>query len=63
MINQIRDACHSQGRSSTMISKAVGNIQVSSTTNSEAAKVMEGSVTGLSKQIELLDKEMSGFRI
>ena len=46
-----------------MISKAVVNIQTSSASNSEAAKVMESSVTGLSKQIELLDKEMSGFRI
>ncbi|RII26001.1 MAG: methyl-accepting chemotaxis protein [Geobacter sp.] len=63
MIDQILDACHSQTQSSSMISKAVNNIQMSSTTNSEAAKVMENSVTGLSKQIELLDKEMSGFTI
>jgi hypothetical protein len=46
-----------------MISKAVVNIQVSSNSNSEAAKVMESSVTGLSKQIEYLEKEMSGFKV
>ena len=63
MIDQIRDACHSQVQSSTMISTAVTNIQTSSSSNSEAAKVMEGSVTGLSRQIELLEKEMSGFKI
>jgi len=63
MIDQIRDACRSQAGSSAMISKAVVNIQVSSNSNSEAAKVMEVSVTGLSKQIEYLEKEMSGFKI
>lgn len=63
MIDQIRDACRSQAGSSAMISKAVVNIQVSSNSNSEAAKVMEVSVTGLSKQIEYLEKEMSGFRV
>ncbi|MBI2353695.1 MAG: HAMP domain-containing protein [Deltaproteobacteria bacterium] len=63
MIDQIREACNSQVKSSAMISKAVVNIQVSSNSNSEAAKVMEGSVTGLSKQIEYLEKEMSGFKV
>ena len=63
MIDQIREACHSQGTSSTTIYKAVGNIKASSESNSGAARVMENSVTGLTKQIELLDKEMSGFRI
>lgn len=63
MIDQIREACQTQRQSSAMFSKAVDNIQVSSVSNSEAAKVMEISVTGLTKQIELLDKEMSGFNI
>jgi methyl-accepting chemotaxis protein len=63
LIDQIREACRSQVQSSAMISKAVVNIQVSSNSNSEAAKVMESSVTGLSKQIEYLEKEMSGFKV
>ena len=63
MIDQIREACHSQVQGSTTISKAVTHIQTSSNSNSEAAKVMESSVAGLSRQIELLEKEMSGFKI
>lgn len=63
MISQIRDACHSQVESSSMISRAVHNIQASTSSNTETARVMEGSVAGLSRQIELLEKEMSGFKI
>ena len=63
MIDQIRDACRSQGLNSAQILKAVGNIQLSSSSNAEAAELMELSVTSLSKQIELLEKEMSVFKI
>jgi methyl-accepting chemotaxis protein len=63
MIDQIRVASGTQTQSSSMISKAVGNIQTSTASNTEAAIVMESSITGLSKQIDLLDKEMSGFKI
>jgi len=63
LIDQIRKASGSQAQSSAMISKSVGNIQSSTSANTEAAKVMEGAVTGLSKQIDLLEKEMSGFKI
>jgi methyl-accepting chemotaxis protein len=63
MIDQIRKASGSQAQSSAMISRSVGNIQSSTSANTEAAKVMEGAVTGLSKQIDLLEKEMSGFKI
>jgi len=63
MIDQIREACRTQVTSSSMISRSVRNIQISSTSNTESATVMEGSVTGLSKQIDLLEKEMSGFTI
>lgn len=63
MIDQIRVASTSQSQSSSMISKAVDNIQASTASNTEAAKVMENSIAGLSKQIDLLDKEMSGFKI
>jgi methyl-accepting chemotaxis protein len=63
MIDQIRKASGSQTQSSVMISKSVLNIQTATTTNSEAATVMESSIRGLSRQIELLENEMSGFKI
>lgn len=63
MIDQIRQASASQAQSSAMISKAVVNIQTATASNSEAAGVMENSISGLSRQIELLEKEMTGFRI
>ncbi len=63
MTAQIREACRTQVQSCGMISKAVSNIQLSSATNAEASSVMENSVTGLSRQIDLLEKEMSGFKI
>jgi len=63
MIDQIRGASESQTQNGALISKAVKNIQTSTTANSEAAAVMEGSVFALSKQIDLLEKEMSGFKI
>ncbi|MBC8017383.1 MAG: HAMP domain-containing protein [Verrucomicrobia bacterium] len=63
MIDQIRVASGSQAKSSAMISKAVGNIQASTASNTESATVMESSIAGLSKQIDLLEKEMSGFKI
>lgn len=63
MIGQIRKASGSQAQSSAMISKAVVNIQTATAANSEAATVMESSISGLSRQIDLLEKEMSGFRI
>ena len=63
MIDQIRDACRSQGLNSAQILKAVDNIQITSAANAEAADLMEHSVTNLSKQIDLLDKEMAGFKI
>jgi len=63
MIEQIRMASGSQAQSSAMISKAVVNIQGTTAANSEAVTVMKGSISGLSRQIELLEKEMSGFKI
>jgi methyl-accepting chemotaxis protein len=63
MIDQIRKASGSQAQSSAMISKAVVNIQTATASSSEAAIVMESSISGLSRQIDLLEKEMSGFNI
>jgi len=63
MIDQIRDACNSLVQCSKMISEAVTSIQSSSNTNSEATMVMENAVTGLSRQIDTLKKEMAVFKI
>jgi methyl-accepting chemotaxis protein len=63
MIDQIRDACRSQGLNSAQILKALDNIQLTSAANAEAAELMEHSVNSLSKQIDLLEKEMAGFKL
>ena len=63
MIGQIRDACRSQGANSAQILKAVGNIQLTSAANAEAAELLEKSVTSLSHQIDLMEKEMAGFKL
>lgn len=63
MVDHIRDACRTQVESSVLISTSVNNIQASTAANSHAATVMGSAVAGLSHQIELLDKEMTGFKI
>ena len=63
MIDQIRNACRSQGLNSAQILKAVGNIKLSSTSNAEATDLMEQAVISLSKQIDLLEKEINRFKI
>ena len=63
LVGHIRDACRLQVESSVKISESVNNIQISTNANSHAAKVMDASVTGLSRQIDLLEKEMTGFKI
>jgi methyl-accepting chemotaxis protein len=63
MIDQIRTSSATQAQSSAMISKAVVNIQTATAANTDAVTVMENSITGLSRQIDLLNKEMSGFKI
>jgi methyl-accepting chemotaxis protein len=63
MVEQIRDACVSQVENSSMISKSVCNIQSSTIANTHATSVMDASVADLSRQIELLEKEMTGFKI
>lgn len=63
MINRIREACTAQAEHSCSIDRIVGNIRQSSATTSQAAQVMNNAVTGLSHQIDQLEKEMSGFKI
>jgi methyl-accepting chemotaxis sensory transducer len=63
MIDRIREACGAQTVHSRSIDRMVENIRQSSATTSQAAQVMNSAVTGLSHQIDQLEKEMSGFKI
>ncbi|NTV50512.1 MAG: HAMP domain-containing protein [Geobacteraceae bacterium] len=63
MAEQIREACQSQVDSSTLISKSVSSIEVATVANSRATKVMNASVADLTIQIDLLEKEMTGFKL
>ncbi|MHB8057599.1 MAG: methyl-accepting chemotaxis protein [Desulfuromonadaceae bacterium] len=63
MVVQIREACRSQVNGSALISKSVNNIEGATAANSHAAKIMNSAVTALTHQINLLEKEMAGFKI
>ncbi len=63
MIRQIKRACDEQTRGSEQIICAVENIQESTETNLGAAKMMEDSVSRLSRQLEVLQGEMQSFKI
>lgn len=62
-VDQIREACRTQVESSALISKSVNNIEGATTANSQATKVMNAAVEDLTRQIDLLEKEMAGFKI
>jgi len=63
MIHQIKRASDEQSRGSEQIVIAVENIQHSNTVNLDATKVMNNAVMNLSRQIEILRKEMEIFKI
>jgi len=63
MVQQIKRACDEQTRGSDQIVFAVHGIQESTEVNHEAARVMDDSVVRLSRQIEVLQKEMGNFII
>ncbi len=63
MVDQIREACRSQVDSSALISKSVKGIEGATDANSLATKVMKAAVADLTRQIDLLEKEMAGFKI
>ena len=63
MVDQIREACRSQVDSSALISKSVNSIEGATVANSHATKVMNAAVADLTRQIDLLEKEMAGFKI
>lgn len=63
MVEQIREACRSQVSCSALISKSVKSIEGSTVANSHATKTMKSAVADLTRQIDLLEKEMTGFKI
>lgn len=63
MVQQIKRACDEQTRGSDQIVMAVHGIQESTEVNHDAARVMDDSVVRLSRQIEVLQKEMGNFTI
>jgi methyl-accepting chemotaxis protein len=63
MVHQIKRACDEQTRGSDQIVSAVSGIRESTEVNHEAARIMDDSVVRLSRQIEVLQKEMGNFII
>ncbi len=63
MIDRIREACEDQTEHSQSIDLMVEHIRQSSASTAQAAQVMNNAVTGLSRQIDQLENEMSGFKI
>jgi methyl-accepting chemotaxis protein len=62
-IQQIKRACDEQSRGSEHIVVAVEEIQNSNAVNLDATKVLNNAVTNLSRQIEILQKEVSFFKV
>uniref|UniRef100_A0A831XM41 Methyl-accepting chemotaxis protein n=1 Tax=Geobacter metallireducens TaxID=28232 RepID=A0A831XM41_GEOME len=63
MIATIRQACQVQTMSTEKIVQALDNLVRTSEVNVENTRVMEGTVTGLSRQIDELNEAMTGFRV
>ncbi len=63
MIGQIKRACDEQTRGSDQIVSAVEDIQKSTHEHLGAAGTMEKAVGGLSRQVNELKKEISGFTL
>lgn len=62
-IQQIKNACDEQTKGSAQIVHAVEDIQQSTNVNLEATRVMDEAVTSLSRQIEILQRGMTGFKV
>ncbi|WP_298267622.1 methyl-accepting chemotaxis protein [Geobacter sp.] len=63
MIATIRQACQVQAENSEKIVRAVENMENSAEQNLQTTRVMEGTVNGLTCQIEELTRAMAGFRV
>lgn len=63
IIEQIRESGSFQELNRAKVIAALKNIQDSTTSNAETVRVLEGSLDGFSKQVNLLEKELSHFKI
>lgn len=63
MIQKIKQACDEQGRGSEQIVIAVEDIEQSTSMNLEATRILNESLASLVRQSEILNKEMSAFKV
>jgi len=63
IIEEIRDSGSSEILNSSTIPAALMSIQTAAASNAEHVKTLESSFDGLSKQVNLLEKEVSDFKI
>ncbi len=63
MIEGIRLECLAQTEHSRSVDNMVVNIRQSSNASTQAAHMLQGAVTGLSQQIDQLEKDISGLTI
>jgi len=63
MIQQIKRACDEQSKGSEQIVHSVEDIQLSANVNLEASRILGDVVASLSRQIEVLQKEMGTFNV
>jgi len=63
MIERIREACVDQTAQGQATERLIENIRLASNATSQAARVMNSAVASLARQIDQLEKEMSGFEL
>lgn len=63
IIEQVRESGSFQELNRAKVIAALKNIQASTASNVENVRVMEDSLVGLSKQVNLLEKELSDFKL
>ena len=63
MIERIRETCVDQTVQGQATERLIENIRLASNATSQAARVMNSAVASLARQIDQLEKEMSGFKL
>jgi methyl-accepting chemotaxis protein len=63
MIQKIKQACDEQSRGSEQIVVAVEDIQQSTGMNLEATRILNDALASLLRQAEILNREMSAFKV
>ena len=63
MIQKIKQACDEQSRGSEQIVVAVEDIQQSTSMNLEATRILNEALASLLRQTEIINREMSAFKV